>query len=471
MPTILKFCRSYSVHIVLRRITLTTRKITFASGNKMRNIIYPLVAFFPLREVVGFAILSNRPGVVQHSWLQSRRSTTLLHFSDSDGDKNAAIFGGEAPVTDQSVDGAGSSPSVPQVDVVSAAATETLAVPTIRNGAKFLDEAARLRKEAADMEVALREEAREKGLPEEMINKLIPITSNTAPLRKEADGLVAQASAPRLRELMSNIRSKLGYLNTGDAVRVTSELDRIKGLGLLQTWNSKDISKANFNVNNMQLKTKTSIDPVDLKLDDVGYNYQLVLGAAVAIGTVCALAASQIGGELGFLLGYLSALLPIGLVGIGSVAPALIGDVINQTTYLIDAEARKRYVHLNAGKFLVGYSLGLPMARFSSSGPSNTVEFFQIRPSGPRLSVKEKEMFAKNKFKQSDIARSSVVCLGGAVAECIFFGSASGRNAADVNQLYELMTSCDPPLAPEQLQVKQVTQHWNVILSCTFTIS
>ncbi len=39
----------------------------------------------------------------------------------------------------------------------------------------YKDEAARLRQEAAELELALREEAREKGLPEEVINKLIPI--------------------------------------------------------------------------------------------------------------------------------------------------------------------------------------------------------------------------------------------------------------------------------------------------------
>ena len=45
---------------------------------------------------------------------------------------------------------------------------------------RFKDEAAKLRQEAAEMEVALREEARAKGVPEEMINKLIPIRAPTA---------------------------------------------------------------------------------------------------------------------------------------------------------------------------------------------------------------------------------------------------------------------------------------------------
>ena len=41
---------------------------------------------------------------------------------------------------------------------------------------RFKEEAAKLRQEASEIEIALREEARVKGVSEEMINKLIPIT-------------------------------------------------------------------------------------------------------------------------------------------------------------------------------------------------------------------------------------------------------------------------------------------------------
>ena len=46
---------------------------------------------------------------------------------------------------------------------------------------------------------------------------------------------------------------------------------------------------------------------------------------ALGIATVCGLGSSFIGGQIGFLLGYLSALVPVILVGVGSIAPALIG--------------------------------------------------------------------------------------------------------------------------------------------------
>ena len=102
--------------------------------------------------------------------------------------------------------------------------------------------------------------------------------------------------------------------------------------------------KPNYDVNDYQLKSKTNIDAKALKLDDVGYEYQKVTHSlllmlslinslhyqvfvlALGIATVCGFGSSFIGGQIGFILGYLSALVPVILVGVGSIAPALIGS-------------------------------------------------------------------------------------------------------------------------------------------------
>ena len=145
--------------------------------------------------------------------------------------------------------------------------------------------------------VSLREEARAKGLPEEMINKLIPLTSN----RPAAVAQVAvtkdstQAEIPKVKLVAAEIRSKLGYLNIGDPVRMTTELDRIKSKGIIKDWNSKSIITSNFAMNNLQLKTKTNIEPVNLKLDDVGYNYQNVFIIALGSASAFAVGSSFIG--------------------------------------------------------------------------------------------------------------------------------------------------------------------------------
>ena len=207
----------------------------------------------------------------------------------------------------------------------------------------------------------------------------------------------------------------------------------------------------NFSVSNGQLTSKTKIDPIKLRLDDVGYDYQKVFVAALAIGTVFGLGSSTIGGETGFILGYLSALLPIALVGVGSVAPALIFDVISSIKYATDDAARDRYAHMQAGKFLVAYALGLPVARFDAGGPASKGEFFQLRPTG-KSEKDDKSMFNKKSFSQTEIAAASAMCLGGPVAECMIFGDASGNNPADVNTLNEIMGRVEPTMTTEMAQ-------------------
>lgn len=332
-----------------------------------------------------------------------------------------------------------------------------------------LDAANKLRQEADEMEFALREEARAKGMPEDVINKLVPKSSTTKSkaaqkLEEKVTGVKATPKpaattsdakpvGPTLPS--SQIRQKLGYLNTGDAVRFSSELDRLKDKGLLRLWNSHEdkLSGARFSVNNYQLKEKAKIEPQDLKLDDVGYDYQKTFLVSLAVASVFGIGSSLIPedfGPLGFLLGYASALFPILIVGIGSIAPGLIGDILNRIKLASDAEAKERFIAANAGKMLVGYVMGLPVSRFASSGPSNSVDFFQLRPSGNEEA--DRKIFSENKFKQADIARSSAVCLASSVAECMGYESASGNSPGDVNTLYELMQACEPKLEGERLQ-------------------
>lgn len=271
----------------------------------------------------------------------------------------------------------------------------------------YKSKAAKLRQEAAEMEVALREEARAKGLSEEMINKLVPIRAQGKPVASEAL-MKAPAEAKSVAMSTEEVRSKLGFLNSGDAVRFTSEMDRLQVKGIVALWNSKDmskLSKADFVVSNAQLKTKTKIDSVKLKLDDVGFAYQNGLVIAIAFGTVFGVASSFIGGQIGFLLGYASALFPILLVGVGSIAPAAIGDVLRRVNHLTNAEAKDKYFLQN------GYACGLPVSTFSSNGLTNECEFFQLRPDPAQSKPDNKLMFSKS-FDQLSISRCVMTCLG-----------------------------------------------------------
>jgi len=343
--------------------------------------------------------------------------------------------------------------------------------------ARYADEAARLRQEAAEMEMALREEARSKGVPEEMINKLIPLrgpkgvapaAASDAATAAAADPVQVAAAAAAAIALATprtpaELRAELGYFPTGDAVRFTQQLDRLKAKGIIRGWNSKaQPMRGDFSVTQTTFKMKTGLEPQQLKLDSAGFDYAKVLGLAVAGATVCALASNQVGGQAGFLLGYASALFPVLLIGVGSIAPGLIADVLNKVTFATDSAAKSQHVSACAGKFFVGYIMGLPLSSFSpNSGSGNTCEFFQLRPEvvsgaedeGSSGGGAGQKMFAKAEYSQFDIARSSAASIAGCVAECFVHKEASGRSTpADVAVLYDVMNAVMPALAPEKQQ-------------------
>ena len=93
-----------------------------------------------------------------------------------------------------------------------------------RQRTKYVNQAERLRQEAAEMEIALREEARAKGLPEEMVNKLIPpprMPTSTQSVSTETSSDVALNVDATISKLLpeAELRSKLGYLNTGTVIK------------------------------------------------------------------------------------------------------------------------------------------------------------------------------------------------------------------------------------------------------------
>jgi len=228
-------------------------------------------------------------------------------------------------------------------------------------------------------------------------------------------------------------------------------LERLKAKGYVKFWDSFSLSSDYSSVSASALKTRTNIDPLKLRLDEVGYDYRMVLVAAVAIGTTFGLTSSQIEGQLGFLLGYASALIPILVVGVGSVAPSLIGEVLLTIKSNIDEKSKEQLLSINAGKFLVGYCLGLPLVRFDQNSLVNMVEFYQVRPRG-KSEKEERSYFGKKNYSQDEIARCSVACLGGPVAECLDLGEASGNAARDVNKLQDLVLAVEPALNPDAVQ-------------------
>eukprot|EP01031_Cornospumella_fuschlensis_P032481 gene32481-39270_t len=83
----------------------------------------------------------------------------------------------------------------------------------------------RLRREAAAMEVALVEDAKAKGIPEEIIKQYVSIRQ---PSSKPTEQVAPAKKAERVPSTPQEVRARLSYLPIGDAARMTSEMTKLK---------------------------------------------------------------------------------------------------------------------------------------------------------------------------------------------------------------------------------------------------
>ena len=200
-------------------------------------------------------------------------------------------------------------------------------IPTkIKYQQKYATMAQRLRKEATEMEIALREETLANN-----VHVPIALEISTAVVLKQQQTTTAVSGGTLP---VADLRSKMSYLSIGDAVRVSYELDRLKSkgrpptellsyvtllnltccsyhshsycisllpplnIGDLRLWKSIELEqRPDFMVSDAQLTALTSIEPKDLSLDDVGFSDQKVLAAAMVMFAGFGMGSASIGGE------------------------------------------------------------------------------------------------------------------------------------------------------------------------------
>ena len=125
---------------------------------------------------------------------------------------------------------------------------------------------------------------------------------------------------------------------------------------------------------------------------------------------------------------YLFALMPIGFIGIGSVAPGVIASVIVAARGGKGEDAdlpRERICRHEAGHFFCGYACGLPVRGYDVNSDTG-VACIEFHPTGDGSSVNGS---GKGELSGSDIAHLSVVAMSGSVAEIMAYGKATGGEA------------------------------------------
>ena len=256
----------------------------------------------------------------------------------------------------------------------------------------------------------------------------------------ESAGGPATATAPVAKNLsveeVTGIAKTIDFA-TGDAASQSKALDALVDSGDFSLWKSAvrrgpTTSSSNmsllvpFPVTLQSLETRTDGKVTGPSLGiggegDVKFEDFQDLTVAVVLGSTLLgiLALALLPPNIGATFTYLFALIPIGFIGVGSVAPGAIAAVIMSARGDSEdsAQQRERICRHEAGHFLCGYLCGLPVKNYEVSADTG-VACVEFHASGDNAVSRE--------LSDDEIAALSVVAMSGSVAEIIAYDKATG---------------------------------------------
>lgn len=314
---------------------------------------------------------------------------------------------------------------------------------------KLLAQAAKIRAEAEEMEIAYR---KEQGLEDFVPTgaKVSSVGDASGPaVAVDPSNAVALAAAVAGSAVKSTPESRaalvaqLEDLPSGSK-QVIEKMRELKTGGLAPRWESFDFG-TRYPISQGQLKMQTGLDGKSLAadggdMDDLKY----ALGAVCLFSFAAAVGSgAAIGGNVGASFTYFFALLPIVFLAIGSTAPGIITAVINNVRRKSQDDFEERRVRHEASHFLSGYLCGLPIKSYRADGGTTLVEFYDSA---------EGDMAGRAlKFTADEVDMVSIVAMSGAVGEAQEFGTATG-GALDLDNLGQIMNQTSPPMDGKEQQ-------------------
>jgi hypothetical protein len=236
--------------------------------------------------------------------------------------------------------------------------------------------------------------------------------------------------------------------SVGQPAEFVAKLESLKAEGAAPKWDS--IRLAPRLVPQAELNRVTQIDP-ELLLGGAQFDYKKLTLVTVGASSVLGLAvsfATFLRDDIRFALTYLIALAPIGLLGIGSIAPGLLELPANLLSGK-GSQAAERAARHEAAHLLVGYCCGVPLEDFSIEKGREAVQFAG-ESAGPL-----------------DLQRAQallVIAMSGMIGEYGKYGDSSGGRA-DLSQMQIILARIKPRLSPAE---QQGYTRWAALMSWSY---
>jgi hypothetical protein len=254
----------------------------------------------------------------------------------------------------------------------------------------------------------------------------------------ERGGTDSHKSAQTVR--VDGILRKGAYVNEGKGLKFVYVTTLLSLLGSLRQNMQTDLVVVR---GALQLKTEKDLDELLGLIGAVqDEDLKKLTVAAFAASAVIGVGGSIIGGETGgavYWVTYLGAGIPLALIGIGSVAPGIIGNAVETIKWKLDPTNNKeRRVRHEAAHMICGYMCGLPIAGYGTDPTPECVFFDRQDGNYDEGKVYEK----KRAFTNEEVERIAVTALSGLMGELQFYDKADG-GTGDLEALQDVFFRSD----------------------------
>ena len=161
----------------------------------------------------------------------------------------------------------------------------------------------------------------------------------------------------------------------------------------------------------------------------------------VGVSSIAAVALSQLPGDWGFFSAYLVGGVPILVLAIGSVNPGILQFAIDFFSQVFP-DYRERVLRHEAGHFLLGHLMGVPVANYSLIIGKEHTDLAEA--------ALQKRLITQT-LGDTEVNRLSIIALGGATAEAMHFEDVMGQTQ-DLFDLQRIMNRSASKLGAQQQQ-------------------
>jgi hypothetical protein len=234
---------------------------------------------------------------------------------------------------------------------------------------------------------------------------------------------------------------------------VRSSLRDAKANGRATLWNSISPTMRRDVFPN-ELERLVRCDPGRIASPSDSNDVNFIVAVTLSTSALATVVGVVLPGDWGAFGSYLIGSVSLVVLAIGSTAPGLLRVGVDRLARA-NPEYRRRVARHEAGHFLVGFALGVPVASYDLGIDSSHVNFME--------SKLERKIFSGAKLTEEEVLPLAVISMAGVAGEALTFDDVMGQNA-DLYDLQRILNRVSPKLSDA---AQQSTTRWAVFQAAT----